>query len=115
MSSMGSSPLARGLPKRAAAHQCTRGIIPARAGFTRLLKAAVLTVLDHPRSRGVYDRPGYEFAQRQGSSPLARGLPVNDYRPRGRPGIIPARAGFTMGCLLVGWWRWDHPRSRGVY
>ena len=50
-----------------------------------------------------------------GSSPLARGLPPRS-RSRGRGrGIIPARAGFTVGvggrCLCAG----DHPRSRGVY
>ena len=50
-----------------------------------------------------------------GSSPLARGLP----RPAGdgavRPGIIPARAGFTT-CARRGPGSWkDHPRSRGVY
>ena len=50
-----------------------------------------------------------------GSSPLARGLPVDeggDGRPRG---IIPARAGFTCRFTRSSPRRRDHPRSRGVY
>ena len=50
-----------------------------------------------------------------GSSPLARGL----LRPLGvdceRMGIIPARAGFTVGYLQRYASVSDHPRSRGVY
>ena len=54
-------------------------------------------------------------ARRCGSSPLARGLrapPTFGWEGRR---IIPARAGFTVGC--GGCWSWwaDHPRSRGVY
>ena len=54
---------------------------------------------------------GAEF----GSSPLARGLLRGRQGRPGRPGIIPARAGFT----IYGGDTWrnfgDHPRSRGVY
>ena len=111
----GSSPLARGLRvHRRAPGGCT-GIIPARAGFTRGLPEFPQGGADHPRSRGVYPcsrrwRPG-----REGSSPLARGLPA---RAGGRDQarrIIPARAGFT-GLLVPGVCAaGDHPRSRGVY
>ena len=31
------------------------------------------------------------------------------------PGIIPARAGFTVTYLMVDLYHTDHPRSRGVY
>ena len=51
----------------------------------------------------------------RGSSPLARGLLSRGRGERERPGIIPARAGFTTMtssiCSSLG----DHPRSRGVY
>ena len=50
-----------------------------------------------------------------GSSPLARGLPCFFHVGGDRPGIIPARAGFTRrGARFVLTYR-DHPRSRGVY
>ena len=50
-----------------------------------------------------------------GSSPLARGLPVDDGLGRGHEGIIPARAGFTCPSSPSTSTRTDHPRSRGVY
>ena len=50
----GSSPLARGLPSSPHFHTPTRGIIPARAGFTLAWVCLCLNLWDHPRSRGVY-------------------------------------------------------------
>ena len=74
--STGSSPLARGLPSTAATWVKDTGIIPARAGFTRVLRLDRGPAADHPRSRGVYDgQPGVQEV---------------------RGGIIPARAGFTL-------------------
>ena len=54
-------------------------------------------------------------AHGQGSSPLARGLPVSGGRESGHEGIIPARAGFTRHRARRTRVRRDHPRSRGVY
>ena len=71
----GSSPLARGLPKRP----------EFRAPICR----------DHPRSRGVYEIAAKVRLEDMGSSPLARGLPGDQGYRRRRPRIIPARAGFT--------------------
>ena len=70
---------------------------------------------DHPRSRGVYSL--YQAAQRgdSGSSPLARGLRGRGPGDRVRPGIIPARAGFTPAPCAGAPPPPDHPRSRGVY
>ena len=50
-----------------------------------------------------------------GSSPLARGLPLELHLITHWFGIIPARAGFTgfLSCGALG--PGDHPRSRGVY
>ena len=113
--SLGSSPLARGLQVRGAGPCARRGIIPARAGFTQFLRAWTCVTTDHPRSRGVYYSVAIQRSFREGSSPLARGL-RRGFRRAFLPGrIIPARAGFTTGsphslrCLR------DHPRSRGVY
>ena len=93
--SIGSSPLARGLPNTHSAGRRSHRIIPARAGFTLDMGSDYVTREDHPRSRGVYLRIPYCGSPELGSSPLARGLPRGRRRPR--PG------------------KQDHPRSRGVY
>ena len=71
--------------------------------------------MDHPRSRGVYEVLTTQGAGHLGSSPLARGLPSVGTAMASTPGIIPARAGFTVGQVEVDRVRGDHPRSRGVY
>ena len=71
----GSSPLARGLPLAAHRDDPGHGIIPARAGFTRMGGRRSSPTTDHPRSRGVYAAETAATAMTQGSSPLARGLP----------------------------------------
>ena len=92
---VGSSPLARGLPPHALALMMAHRIIPARAGFTFLSDTGLAEMTDHPRSRGVYVFPPVPVLDCEGSSPLARGLPYHvDVLGVGR-GIIPARAGFT--------------------
>ena len=132
----GSSPLARGLlvissrfhwhmtdhPRsrgvyavQPAGQVADRGIIPARAGFTKPNARTGTARTDHPRSRGVYLRTHLIRMQQLGSSPLARGLPAKGAARREYSGIIPARAGFTLRATRRGATRWDHPRSRGVY
>ena len=102
---MGSSPLARGLLRirikktsiildhprsrgvyTGLAHACDfeARIIPARAGFTDPISRPSATVRDHPRSRGVYRRHPGRVRVREGSSPLARGLPTPYRGPRRR-------------------------------
>ena len=92
-----------------------KGIIPARAGFTRPWRACRTAVKDHPRSRGVYPLSCPVLKTEIGSSPLARGL--RGVRDRAYPlrRIIPARAGFTSCSPSRSLSRGDHPRSRGVY
>ena len=51
---LGSSPLARGLPARSKWGLPFVRIIPARAGFTTAPRRCRATAPDHPRSRGVY-------------------------------------------------------------
>ena len=95
MSAEGSSPLARGLPRKENIMRCCARIIPARAGFTSTTRRPSSRGSDHPRSRGVY--PDRRFVGRvgEGSSPLARGLPHPVLLPVLVVRIIPARAGFT--------------------
>ena len=91
----GSSPLARGLPGQPVNWVNDRGIIPARAGFTRAARCARGRGGDHPRSRGVYSMVWNGVVSPIGSSPLARGL----------------LADLRESCQRTV----DHPRSRGVY
>ena len=112
---LGSSPLARGLRPVLATPSSGVGIIPARAGFTRLQYRGDRRRGDHPRSRGVYFLMGMEDSRAEGSSPLARGLRINAKTQDARLRIIPARAGFTPRRRPSAAPHADHPRSRGVY
>ena len=72
----GSSPLARGLRDGASRRAAAARIIPARAGFTYRAHARSPFQGDHPRSRGVYMGVRSHKISSEGSSPLARGLPL---------------------------------------
>ena len=111
----GSSPLARGLRPIIRSAESRRGIIPARAGFTPCPGRGTSRRWDHPRSRGVYTHSGPSAPASTGSSPLARGLQARLLRDGFFGGIIPARAGFTVGFPSLRVLSGDHPRSRGVY
>ena len=74
-----------------------------------------LTYRWYPRSRGVYDEDGDDAIPRDGSSPLARGLPDGARQETVRMRIIPARAGFTGRRARFFQADADHPRSCGVY
>ena len=113
--SIGSSPLARGLPSGRFPTGFRCGIIPARAGFTDPVGADVHPTRDHPRSRGVYPCIQVRSGFRGGSSPLARGLLRHERLVNLVDGIIPARAGFTRDMVARTGDKEDHPRSRGVY
>ena len=111
----GSSPHARGLHHLTNLVKASNGIIPARAGFTGVPVWAGVDGVDHPRTRGVYLTTAVSRSSTLGSSPHARGLPVPRGRVSGRLGIIPARAGFTLGEFSSASPTPDHPRTRGVY
>ena len=111
----GSSPLARGLLAPVLSTILLRGIIPARAGFTRRTARRSGCSRDHPRSRGVYTALAWRAIWFRGSSPLARGLRQDVVDVVVQPGIIPARAGFTGARRARPPPPADHPRSRGVY
>ena len=112
----GSSPLARGLPCRAARsgrvlldHPRSRGVYaklhlnslygkgssPLARGLPSGRFPIITFSQDHPRSRGVYRRHPRRSRPHAGSSPLARGLRQVLIMGVGEVGIIPARAGFT--------------------
>ena len=112
---VGSSPLARGLPRSAPTPPPRRRIIPARAGFTCAAPPTAAGAGDHPRSRGVYPVAGISVPSSRGSSPLARGLLDTGLHVIEGGRIIPARAGFTCDPLDGVAVAEDHPRSRGVY
>jgi len=111
----GSSPLARGLRGSRRWWSPSTRIIPARAGFTHAIGDVKVWGEDHPRSRGVYSARGVVLDGEDGSSPLARGLRTQPRCGAVRVGIIPARAGFTVGGAAPERGAQDHPRSRGVY
>ena len=111
----GSSPLARGLRVGDDIGVGAVGIIPARAGFTKMIIIGTHRIGDHPRSRGVYRTTTRRSPTGSGSSPLARGLLVHAGAAPAEEGIIPARAGFTGVQARRGRGPEDHPRSRGVY
>ena len=111
----GSSPLARGLPRRHRRRTEALRIIPARAGFTGAGRSPRGRRRDHPRSRGVYAPTSPAQCASHGSSPLARGLRGRACTRRRPHRIIPARAGFTRSPPRCAAGRPDHPRSRGVY
>ena len=112
---VGSSPLARGLLASQPSPLSARGIIPARAGFTPHPSADPYSLVDHPRSRGVYPTTRWRPCALYGSSPLARGLQPGEPRQGLEDRIIPARAGFTRPMTRTPSGLGDHPRSRGVY
>ena len=112
---VGSSPLARGLPRSQPLLRSGGGIIPARAGFTANRGHVPGRDPDHPRSRGVYAALADAVRGVRGSSPLARGLRGFPAAEQVLPRIIPARAGFTRASRFAFRLCADHPRSRGVY
>ena len=67
----------------------------------------------HPRSRGDHIPVAQVKKMQAGSSPLARGPPVNKPEPSLWGGLIPARAGTTTELYGCARGCWAHPRSRG--
>ena len=111
----GSSPLSRGIPLKATTQPTPPGIIPALAGNTGVSTPNPFPIWDHPRSRGEYHLQEPQPHNRNGSSPLSRGilrwLIWDYYNDR----IIPALAGNTNCCFNCTAIIRDHPRSRGEY
>ena len=96
VSTLGSSPLSRGILRSLMKCQRNLRIIPALAGNTCGLRRSRSRRRDHPRSRGEYIWAHDPHAADDGSSPLSRGIPKRWWwRVRGAR-IIPALAGNTL-------------------
>ena len=112
---LGSSPLSRGILRGCPHQRGHRGIIPALAGNTPAQPSGPVPGRDHPRSRGEYRTPLFASATSWGSSPLSRGIPLNELRAAGGDGIIPALAGNTSAAVYVAVNdRGSSPLSRGI-
>ena len=94
--SEGSSPHARGAPRRPGPQGVRGGIIPACAGSTAKDVWKAGQEGDHPRMRGEHSGESPAWGMSQGSSPHARGARRLGRRGARRAGIIPACAGSTL-------------------
>ena len=110
---VGSSPHARGKPKRRLAICLHDGLIPACAGKTSSIEVTGSCRRAHPRMRGENFSSRNHLCGQSGSSPHARGkLGAWDKRhSRGR--LIPACAGKTLAVGLRDLCVGAHPRMRG--
>ena len=115
LTTVGSSPLARGTLQSRIFRFSRRGLIPARAGNTACYLWASGWTGAHPRSRG--EHMGFPSVPSldMGSSPPVRGAHVAYRRYEGRAGLIPARAGSTEEVAVnAGGFR-AHPRPCGEH
>ena len=111
----GSSPLARGTRLIVFPGYGVGRLIPARAGNTVYRAAYHIPYSAHPRSRGEHETSNTTVSKRSGSSPLARGTPVNLAKNHRRERLIPARAGNTGFPIITETCNAAHPRSRGEH
>ena len=91
------------------------GIIPACAGNTFQQAHQQCQNRDHPRMRGEHDPTRVDKVINTGSSPHARGTPVDRQLTTRLTGIIPACAGNTPWSLSAPCETRDHPRMRGEH
>ena len=94
-SDAGSSPLSRGILRSVCGPRGLDGIIPALAGNTLTQCLRHPLTRDHPRSRGEYLSYPYPQNTAEGSSPLSRGIPLENLLHKNIRWIIPALAGNT--------------------
>ncbi len=111
----GSSPLARGAPRKQPGHPPRRGLIPARAGSTTPASPTTASSTAHPRSRGEHAGDLVERRRLRGSSPLARGALITPAALHSLARLIPARAGSTSSSGAARSRPPAHPRSRGEH
>ena len=111
----GSSPHARGTPVVVGEFLPLIGIIPACAGNTPEHLRVPAEAMDHPRMRGEHDGERSGPPEYVGSSPHARGTPLEIIGLEIIRGIIPACAGNTVFPVFPVKSRRDHPRMRGEH
>ena len=91
----GSSPHARGALPSMVVAASRAGIIPACAGSTTTRRKTRLRERDHPRMRGEHSHAADASSAARGSSPHARGAPIDALYSLASLRIIPACAGST--------------------
>ncbi len=111
----GSSPLARGVHFDIPPSRLSARIIPACAGSTKPRTTPCPSNKDHPRLRGEYSKKSSKLINKEGSSPLARGVLYCIQYSALRFRIIPACAGSTLVYEIDLSYLKDHPRLRGEY
>ena len=111
---VGSSPRVRGKRGGGGQFRGTGRIIPARAGQTSSVSAALIPRPDHPRACGANSIVGGYGNSGRGSSPRVRGKLVFVEDAQIPLRIIPARAGQTASVERRGRGQTDHPRACGA-
>ena len=112
---LGSSPPVRGAQHVHIPEPAPRGLIPARAGSTVGCTGGRVCRWAHPRPCGEHSLLQMRSLLHLGSSPPVRGaqhVHIPEPAPRG---LIPARAGSTVGCTGGRVCRWAHPRPCGEH
>ena len=111
----GSSPQARGTRNSDYARRVRARFIPAGAGNTRPERRGTAGRAVHPRRRGEHGGGWGGYQITNGSSPQARGTPVQLAVYRSLDRFIPAGAGNTRMRQFCGPRRTVHPRRRGEH
>ena len=93
--------------------QCDKGITPAHAGKSKILRNCYLPSRDHPRTRGEKKFSLSLLTNRVGSPPHTRGKVDKNTGKTLYSGITPAHAGKSCLGKRIRWTSWDHPRTRG--
>ena len=109
----GSSPRGRGKHVPGVRWARVRGLIPARAGKTRVAVASARASWAHPRAGGENYGVEIELAPGYGSSPRGRGKRGLHILHGRAVRLIPARAGKTMSLRIPTDTSAAHPRAGG--
>ena len=111
----GLPPLVRGVRDQQCGHAEDRGLTPARAGSSRLNRAAPSDSRAYPRSCGEFRRTARSRVRPSGLPPLVRGVHMVR-RPRLLlRGLTPARAGSSTAQEVKGLLEGAYPRSCGEF
>ena len=113
MAIAGSSPHARGTPRGQLQRRIGDRFIPACAGNAYWHMQWRRGVPVHPRMRGERARHEGSRGLAIGSSPHARGTPLDRFEVRGDLRFIPACAGHALSALTCDCLVSVHPRMRG--
>ena len=89
------------------------GITPAHAGKSTFVCSPLISLTDHPRTRGEKVSISKYFFGKSGSPPHTRGKVGNFRTRRIETGITPAHAGKSVGEITIFNVSQDHPRTRG--